>query len=222
MVEYRNTDAAEYDYSVADSYDSNEEEQTEEEEEEQTEEEEEEQTEEEEETKQVEVPDIAGKEAEEASKLVEKSGLLYEVSKEEYSDEVPAACVISQKPKTGTIVDGGSVVKAVISKGVEQIEVPNVVGMSEEEATDALISVNLGILPTQDYSSSVGAGAVISQAVEAGNSVDKGTPVGVVISLGPKPQSKPAASSNTSTNSAPVQQAPSDPTDFEVKPSGLY
>ena len=206
MVEYRNTDAAEYDYSVADSYDSNEEEQTEEEEE----------------TKQVEVPDIAGKEAEEASKLVEKSGLLYEVSKEEYSDEVPAACVISQKPKTGTMVDEGSVVKAVISKGVEQIEVPNVVGMSEEEATDALISVNLGILPTQDYSSSVGAGAVISQAVEAGNSVDKGTPVGVVISLGPKPQSKPAASSNTSTNSAPVQQAPSDPTDFEVESTGLY
>jgi len=55
------------------------------------------------------------------------TGLVIEVEKEEYSDEVPVGQVISQKPAAGTELTRGSKVTVVLSKGKEDIPPKTVV-----------------------------------------------------------------------------------------------
>ena len=52
----------------------------------------------------------------------------------EAGDTVVAGSVISCKPPTGTAIPVGQVVTAVISRGVEQKTVPDVVSHTEQEA----------------------------------------------------------------------------------------
>jgi beta-lactam-binding protein with PASTA domain len=102
----------------------------------------------------------------------------------EYSDTVAADLVISQNPIGGTTVSVGSSVDLVVSLG--QPEVPNVVGMTEPNATAAITAVdNLTVgTVTYDYSDTVAADLVISQNPAAYTAVPIGSSVDLVISLG--------------------------------------
>ena len=96
--------------------------------------------------------------------------------------------VISQDPPAGTEVQTGSTVKYVISKGAQppaQVTVPDVTGATVD-GTKALLAgagLTLGSV-TEDYSSSVPAGQVISQNPSAGQVVDEGSPVSIIVSKG--------------------------------------
>ena len=59
---------------------------------------------------------------------------------EAYSDTVPKGNVISYKPGNGSTVPAGSTVKIVVSLGPETAEVPNLSGMTAEQAKVALPS----------------------------------------------------------------------------------
>ena len=71
---------------------------------------------------------------------------------------------------------------------IEEWLVPDVVGMSEAEATSAITSAGLAV-GTVDYehSDTVPEGYVIGQSPPAGTSVDEGSNVDLTISLGPVP-----------------------------------
>jgi len=102
----------------------------------------------------------------------------------EYSDTVGYGLVISQEPISGTTVSVGSSVDLVVSSG--QPVVPNVVGMTEPNATTAITAVdNLTVgTVTYEYSDTIAAGLVISQNPSAGTSVLIGSSVDFVVSLG--------------------------------------
>ncbi len=68
----------------------------------------------------VEVPDLLNRSTEKVKSLLKSAGLSYEMSSEEYSDDVSEGLVISQSPKSGTKVEAGSTVSVVISKGPEK------------------------------------------------------------------------------------------------------
>lgn len=63
---------------------------------------------------------------------------------------------------------------------------PNIMGMTEEDALVALNQVNLGMNPTYEVSDTVEKGRVISQEYPEGTKVNKNTSVRVVISSGPE------------------------------------
>ena len=70
--------------------------------------------------------------------------------------------------------------------------VPNVVGMSTTQAASTIIAANLVIGTTsQQYSTTVSTGCVISQSPVAGSSITEGTQVNLVVSLGPPPVTVP-------------------------------
>ena len=102
----------------------------------------------------------------------------------EYSDTVAASVVISQDPSGGTVVTVGSSVDLVVSLG--QPEVPDVVGMTEANATVAITAVdNLTVgSVTDEYSDTVAAGLVISQTPAPNTPVLIGSSVNLVVSLG--------------------------------------
>ena len=70
------------------------------------------------------------------------------------------------------------------TESTDQVKVPSVLGMTEDEATAALSKYKLGIKTSTAPSDTVEKGKVISQDPEEGKKVDKHTTVNVVISSG--------------------------------------
>lgn len=132
----------------------------------------------------VEVPAMVNYTEKKAEKELTKAGLKV---KKAYatSDTVKEGYVIKQSPKGGTIVNKGFAVTLTISKGVGKTTVPSLIGVSQSVAERELNQVGLKLgTVSYDYSGEVGVGDVISQGIESGTSVDKGTKVSIVLSLG--------------------------------------
>lgn len=132
----------------------------------------------------VEVPALVNYTEKKAEQELKKLGLKV---KKAYanSDTVKEGYVIKQSPKGGSIVNTGFAVTITISKGVSKTTVPSLIGVSQSVAERELnrVGLKLGSV-SYDYSGEVGEGDVISQGIESGTSVDKGTKVPIVLSLG--------------------------------------
>ena len=73
---------------------------------------------------QIKVPNIVGKNFDEAKKEIEALGLKLEVEKTENSDK-PDGEILSSNPLADAMIDKGSIIKVVVSGGVEKVIVPN-------------------------------------------------------------------------------------------------
>ena len=68
---------------------------------------------------------------------------------EDYSDNVPEGSIISQDPGENESVEPGEAVDVTVSLGVEQVEVPEVYGVSVEAAQARLSSVGINSEPIE-------------------------------------------------------------------------
>ena len=133
---------------------------------------------------QVEVPDLTDMTANEARAALQRANLKYETGPAEHSETVKENRVMRQSPEAGTKVNKNSSVTYILSAGPETLEIPDVKGMLEGEATATLN--NAGFLVTSDYQpdANVPQGAVISQTPAAGERGKENTTVNLVISTG--------------------------------------
>lgn len=142
------------------------------------------------------VPDLTGMTKKKAIKALEKlkeeTGFTYTLGEEkkEYSQEVKKGRIISQSLEPGTKVRTNEVINLVISKGPEMVQVPNVQYVSKEEAIKLLEAAGLKAEVTEEYSSEVAEGLVISQSLEADAKAAKGSVVTIAVSLGKAPQNQ--------------------------------
>lgn len=85
------------------------------------------------------------------------------------SDTVEKGQIISQDPADGKTVEKNTTIEVIISSGSaagtseNTVEIPNVVGQSETDASAALTAKGFQVTKTTSYSSSVAEGYVISQ-----------------------------------------------------------
>ncbi len=131
------------------------------------------------------VPSVVGMTQEEATQTLADAGFEVGEISYEYDSDVAEGLVISQSPKAETTQAEGTEIDLVISQGTEMVEVPNLSGMTAEEAREALQEV--GLTPsagTATYSDSVKEDLVAGQSIAAGESVEKGTTVEYYLSLG--------------------------------------
>lgn len=136
----------------------------------------------------VEVPDATGKSQTEGTALLEKEGFVVNVV-ESYDPQVEKGIVISQSPEAGTTAAAGSSITIRVSQGAEdnKVRVPDVVGMTEMDATATLTESGLpvGNVTETPHEDPALAGMVCYQSYSVGSYVDKGTPVDLRISTGP-------------------------------------
>jgi len=112
-------------------------------------------------------------------------------------DTVPAGLIISQSPKAWSVVPVGTPVDLEISTGpCVIIEVPDVVGMSDEEARSVIRAASFSDTATYMYSDTIPEGIVFGQNPAAGTLLQKGLSVDLIISMGPQhsPPVQPDAS----------------------------
>lgn len=102
-------------------------------------------------------------------------------------NELPEGTVIRQSPEAGARVKKGDMVTLTISKGIEQVQVPDLRKRTETEAGQLLLDNNLEKgNPQSAYDDTIPEGCIISQSPEAGASVNAHSKVDYVVSLGKK------------------------------------
>jgi hypothetical protein len=108
------------------------------------------------------------------------------------SAAVPAGAVSGQTPAADTLVAPGSAVDLVVSSGPPPVSVPLVVGLTQADATTAIVNVGLimGSVTTAEHAT-IPTGAVMSQTPSADTSVSPGSAVDLVVSGGPPPVAVP-------------------------------
>ena len=137
------------------------------------------------------VPDVSGKNEDEAQKALKNAGFNKISSEFEYSDDVEEGKVIGTTPSAGAEATKETEIVMKVSKGSDKKTVPNLLGKEDSEAQSMIKSAGLSVgKVTYDYNDSVPKGQVVSQSVEAGSKVAEGTEIDIVVSNGAKPEEK--------------------------------
>ena len=134
------------------------------------------------------VPTVTGKSESEAVSVLEKEGFVVSVT-QSYDASVESGYVISQSPEADTTAPKGSSVTIRVSQGTEdnKVRVPDVVGMTEEDATVSLVESGLSVgTVTETPNEEVEADQVCHQSYSVGSYVEKGTAVDLKVSTGPE------------------------------------
>ena len=134
---------------------------------------------------QVKVPNIVGKTIDEARKELEDLGLKIETERTETSEK-PDGEILESNPKADAIVDKDTVIKVVISGGVEKFTVPSFSEYEENVIRQYLDSKGLTGEFTYEFNDTVEKGYLISQSPKAGTEITKDEIVYLTISKGPE------------------------------------
>ena len=126
------------------------------------------------------VPQVTGLSIDAAEIVLKNAGLRYKENKV-FSDSVEKDVVISQSKDPEQQVKRGTVIEIVVSKGVEQKRVPDVIGMTQEKAEKTLSEAGFKVEVKKVYSLD-NEGIVIDQSEDAGDKIDKNTLVLITIS----------------------------------------
>ncbi len=134
------------------------------------------------ETRQVRVENVVGSPRAQAIATLEDQGL--EVDVQERADEdVPRNRVIEQDPDGSTLVDEGELVTIVVSTGKPEVDVPGVVTLSKQEATDILRDAGFRV-QYETRESDEEEDTVVDQDPPEGEQVTKGSVITLFLSDG--------------------------------------
>lgn len=128
------------------------------------------------------VPNLLGEDFDQAQTALKEQGLKLRRYATKDSDE-PEGQILEQKTSPGEKVEEGTVIEVVVSSG-KQETVPQVVGMSEADAEEALEDAGFAVSKDRDYDDSVEEGMVIRQTPTGGSSAEDVSTVTIVISKG--------------------------------------
>jgi len=138
-------------------------------------------------TKQVEMPFVINQDLSSAYEIFKN--YLFDIDEiYEYSSTVPNNIIMKQSPAAGELINENANIVLYISRGqeIKNINVPNIIGLTESEAKIKLNACDLVVgTITKSESTKYPAGIVITQTVSAGKEVQTGTVVSFVISSGP-------------------------------------
>lgn len=137
---------------------------------------------------------------------------------EQFDDSVPAGHVISAAPTAGETVKKGTAVELVVSRGEQLFEVPDLEGLSLDDARSQVEEQRLELVEDDgEYSETVPKGEVISQTQSA-DSLPEGGEVHVVVSQGRRPIAIPDQTGSSSSAARSALEAAG----FTVTTSSAY
>ena len=131
------------------------------------------------------VPDVTGKQLTLARQILEDQHLRVTVA-ETFDASVPVGVVVSQTPEAGSTVKEERTITIYVSKGGEEMEMPNLRGLKQSEAIDRLQQMGLRLGSAYETFSDEDAGTVISQDPRSGTRISKGQSVDITVSKGQK------------------------------------
>ena len=133
------------------------------------------------------IPDLTGRSIEQALEALEPLGVVIEQAQEN-SGSVPEGFVSRTDPAAGSRIFKNSVVKVFVSLGPKQLRVPEVSGLSAEEAKKLLTDSGFVVGSSKNFFGDAPQGQVLGLSAPAGTILNQGSVLDVRISLGPLPE----------------------------------
>ncbi len=132
----------------------------------------------------VKVPSVSGLDLASAEAVLTNSHLHYKVKFVTSSGQ--QNFVLSQSPVAGSVIRRGSTVTISIPQPTNQVSVPNLTGLSPQQAAAQLTGLSLSVgSQTQACSNTYPSGEVSGSSPPAGTGISRGSSVNLVISTGP-------------------------------------
>lgn len=128
------------------------------------------------------VPTLVDRSLDEARQKSENFGFRFDIQDYENSDTVASGDIIQQTPEAGTKAKLGTTIYGVVSLGPSAPLVPNLIGLSPDEAKHALAEVGLVLGSIQYRVSEVAIGYVCEQSLPPDTETTNGQVVDIVIS----------------------------------------
>lgn len=142
------------------------------------------------------IPDVSGMSIEKAEQILREKGFVNLTTATDEDSDFDTNVVTKTDPQAGTKIDTTQLITIYISVGGKYIDMPNVIGMSKENAKKFLEDESLNVkFETKD--SDKAKDQVIDQSVSEGSKVEKGTTVTLTVSSG-----TPVTTTTTSTTQA--------------------
>ena len=133
------------------------------------------------------VPSVIGLlEQEATSKLINAGFEVGPPTRQLTDDPNEVGRVIAQDPEPLELAPEGSTVTITVGKAPRQVTVPNVIGLTEDAAKREIEDADLTVGTVTPQADAAEPGRVIEQNPPPGDTVNKGTPVNLVVSLGPE------------------------------------
>ncbi len=130
------------------------------------------------------VPDLRGMTPDEAEAKLEEYNLVGKAGESVYDNEVEVNHVVKQSPAANSTAKEGDVVTYQLSKGIESVQVPTVVGLDYYTAESTLTEAGFSVDVEYDSSDEYEEGYVSRQSTTG--MADKGSSVTITVSTGPK------------------------------------
>jgi serine/threonine-protein kinase len=124
------------------------------------------------------IPQVVGMSFKDAKAMLEAQDL--QVQRNDVENDHPKGQVLSSNPATGTTVASGTAVTLDVSQGPKAV--PKVVGMTQDEAEQAIRAAGFKPVPTDDASSTEPAGTVTRQSPSDGTRQAQGSNVVIWVS----------------------------------------
>ena len=135
----------------------------------------------------IETPTLLGLTREQAQVSVSGSSIGIKYAGSEPSDEYPEGQICRQDPEPHTMVARNTTVNFYVSSGKDQMAIPKVTGISEEEARQLLESYGFtDIVSTSEMSEEVATGTVMSVSPNEGVMTNPDTQIVLTVSSGPE------------------------------------
>ncbi len=135
-------------------------------------------------TPKVAVPDLIGMTLEEAADELESVELTVGPIQERHSSEYEEGQIIDHSPEAGMEVPEGTEVMLTISLGIEELEVPDLIGMPESDAIRTVRDAGFEIDIQREFNTNVADGQVFRQDPEAGTMALPDDVITIVVSRG--------------------------------------
>jgi len=128
------------------------------------------------------IPQITGKDYSKVKAELAADEITIERIDEAFSDTVPEGYIISQEPLAGRKVKTPSVIKVIVSSGVEIVEVPKVVNLDRRTAENRLTEKGFRVHVVEEESETKPEG-VFEQDPEEGKMLKRGTEVTIKVTV---------------------------------------
>ena len=136
-------------------------------------------------TAEVTVPDVTGKPMALARQILEDQKLRVNIA-EVYDASVPVGTVVSQTPEAGSKVKEERTVTINVSRGGEELDMPDLLGLDRSDAEIKLKKMGLKLGSVYEKFSDEEEGTVIGQEPRSGTKISKGQTIDITVSRGKK------------------------------------
>ena len=164
----------------------------------------------------MEIPDVEGQSESDAMNTLNEAGFENVTTDTRPDDEISQGNAIGTDPPSGSEVTADSEVTLLISSGPAQVTIPDLQGMTQEDARSALEELGLSAQFEEREDDQAPEGTVINQAPGTGQSVNPGTTVTVTIARAPTDE--PTEPTEPEEPPTEPEEPPTDPEEPEEQP----